>query len=64
MAGLPTVSQQTWGQQAMCRARCRMVLGAPAAHRSGSGRGLGTELEAMVVREERRLETLLQIEGR
>lgn len=41
-----------------------MVLGAPAAHRSGSGRGLGTELEAMVVREEQRLETLLQIEGR
>ena len=41
-----------------------MVLGAPAAHRSGSGRGLGTELEAMVVREEQRLETLLQTEGR
>ena len=57
MTGLPTVSQQTWGQQAMCRASGRMVLGAPAAHPSGRGRGLGTELEVVVVREEWRLET-------
>lgn len=52
MTGLPTVSQQTWGQQAVCRASGRMVLGAPAAHLSGRGKGLGTELEAVEVRQE------------